>query len=282
LLARVQVNRLWQHAFGQGLVPTPENLGRSGEPPTHPELLEWLSSEFVRGGWHVKPLLKLLMTSTAYRQTSRPARSETADPEKIDPGNQLLGRMRLRRLEAEAIRDALLAVSGQLDATMGGPPILTRAFPDGRVIVDDKGLPNPTARGRRSVYLLFRRAYNLSLLTVFDQPTVAVSCPVRDASAVPLQSLTMLNDAFVAEQARSFADRVMEAGSSGETAIRAAFRRALARQPSSAEVAICARLLERQTALFRAMNRPAAEAERLALVQLCQTLLNTSEFLSVE
>jgi len=274
---------VWQHTFGQGLVPSPENFGRSGEAPTHPELLEWLSDEFIRSGWRVKPMLKLMMTSTAYRQTSRPERAGTVDPETIDPGNQLLWRMRLRQLEAEAIRDTLLAVSGQLDATMGGPPILTRSFPDGHVIVDDKALPTPSARGRRSVYLLFRRSYNLSLLTVFDQPTIAINCPGRDASAVPLQSLTMLNDAFVAEQARFFADRVIAtAGSSREPAIRAAFRRALARQPSPAEVTICARLLDRQAVLFRNAKHSPAEAERLALVQLCHTLLNTSEFLSVE
>jgi hypothetical protein len=279
LLARVMVNRLWQHVFGQGLVPTPENFGRSGEPPTHPELLEWLSNEFAQSGWRVKPMLKLLMTSTVYRQSSRP--SPAADPELADPGNRLLGRMRLRRLEAEAIRDALLAVSGRLDRAMGGPPVLVRPRPDGLVEVDAKAAP--ADQGRRSVYLLCRRSYNLSLLTVFDLPLVAHTCPCRDVSAVPLQSLAMLNDAFVAEQAHHFADRVEQAvGPTGERAIRTAFRLALARPPTAAETEICARLLERQAAAYREAGRPTGEAERLALVQLCQTLLNTSEFLYVE
>jgi hypothetical protein len=279
LLARVMVNRLWQHLFGQGLVPSPENFGRSGEPPTHPELLEWMASEFAQSGWRVKPMLKLLMTSTAYRQSSRS--SPAAGGEAADPGNRLLGRMRLRRLEAEAIRDALLAVSGRLDRTVGGPPVLVRPRPDGLVEVDSKAAP--PASGRRSVYLLSRRSYNLSLLTVFDQPLVAHNCPCRDVSAVPLQSLAMLNDAFVAEQARHFAERVEQAaGPTGERPIRTAFRLALARPPSAAETEICARLLERQAAAYREAGRPAAEAERLALVQLCQTLLNTSEFLYVE
>jgi hypothetical protein len=184
--------------------------------------------------------------------------------------------MRLRRLEAEAIRDSILAVSGRLDTRMGGPPVLLDAKPSGLVVI--KGTDSADV-DRPSVYLLCRRAYNLSLLTIFDQPLVAVNCPARDASAVPLQSLTMLNDPFIAEQARHFADRL---GCSGEAAIQAAFRRALARRPSAAEVEICARLLAREAALFRQAGRSLQEADRLALVQLCHTLLNTSEFLYVE
>jgi hypothetical protein len=279
LLARVMVNRLWQHLFGQGLVPTPENLGKSGEPPTHPELLEWLSVEFAHSGWRIKPMLKLLMTSTTYRQASI---GDHADAQTLDPTNRLLGRMRLRRLEAEAIRDALLAVGGQLDDTMGGPPVLLHALPDGLVVIDDKALARPAARGRRSVYLLARRAYNLSLLTVFDQPLVAVNCPCRDASAVPVQALTMLNDKAVAEHAQHFADRVARLGRSRDDMVRTAFRLALARPPTAAELRIGGELLDRQATLFRGANRPAAEASRLALVQLCHTLLNTSEFLYVE
>jgi hypothetical protein len=287
LLARVMVNRLWQHLFGRGLVPSPENFGQSGEPPTHPELLEYLAGEFARGGWRVKPMLKLLMTSTAYRQTSRSARpgalAPAADPAAVDPSNQLLWRQRLRRLEAEAIRDALLAVSGGLDPTMGGPPVLLRALPDGQVVIDEKALRRPADRGKRSVYLLNRRAYNLSLLTVFDQPLVAVNCPRRDASAVALQSLALLNGAFAGEQARHFADRVVRAaGASGEGAIRAAFRLALARQPTANEVRICSRLLDRGAAAFRAATPPPGNPDYLALVQMCHTLLNTSEFLYVE
>jgi hypothetical protein len=278
LLARVMVNRLWQHVFGEGLVPTPENFGRSGEAPTHPELLEWLSSEFVRTGWRVKPMLKLLMTSTAYRQTSR-----DTDAAKADPTNRLLWRMRLQRLDAEVIRDSVLAVSGQLNPAMGGPPVLLHADADGMVVIDPKALPDPAARWQRSVYLLTRRAYNLSLLTVFDEPLVAVNCPRRDFSAVPLQSLTMLNDAFLLEQARRFADRVAHtAAGSREEAIRTAYRLALTRQPTAAELAICSELLERQTKLYLGAKRPASDADRQALVHLCHTLLNTSEFLYAE
>jgi hypothetical protein len=286
LLARVMVNRLWQHLFGEGIVRSPENFGVSGEAPTHPELLEWLSSEFARTGWRVKPMLKLMMSSTAYRQAARlpqPRKASQADPQQVDPGNQLLWKMRLRRLEAEAIRDSILAVSGQLDTTIGGPPILSKAHADGRVVIDDKKLPTPTAANRRSVYLLFRRTFNVSLLSIFDQPLVSVNCPHRDTSAVPLQALAMLNDPFVTEQAAYFADRVARiAGPSREKAIRAAFRLALARPPNAVEHDVCARLLERQARLFREANMAAPQAERNALVQLCHTLLNTSEFLYVE
>jgi len=309
LLSRVMVNRLWQHLFGNGLVPTPENFGTSGEPPTHPELLEWLSSKFADGGWRIKPMLKLMMMSTAYRQSSHshetggtlvgrivnPAATDgltirptardglTTDPEKVDPGNKLLWKMRLRRLEAEAVRDALLAVSGRLDVTMGGPPVPIKWLSDGMVVLDKERLTAAGAADRRSVYLLFRRAYNLSFLSVFDQPLVAVNCTRRDTSAVPLQALAMLNDAFVAEQAVHFADRVKRlARASREDAIRIAFRLALARSPSAAEVDICSRLLEGQAAAFRTAKSSAADAEHKALVQMCHTLLNTSEFLYVE
>jgi hypothetical protein len=286
LLARVMVNRLWQHLYGEGIVPSPENFGLSGEPPSHPELLEWLASEFTRNGWRIKPMLKLMMTSTAYRQSSRlpsGAAATQADPQKVDPANKLLWRMRLRRLEAEAIRDGILAVSGQLNTTVGGPPILTKAHANGMVVIDDKKLPNPTAKNRRSVYLLFRRAFNPSFLGVFDQPQVSVNCTRRDASAVPLQALTMLNDPFVAEQAEHFASRVARlAGGSREKAFGNAFRLALARLPNAAEEEICSRLLERQAGIFREAKLPAAEVERKALAQLCHMLLNTSEFLYVE
>lgn len=290
LAARVLVNRIWQHLFGQGIVATPENFGTGGERPTHPELLDWLSVEFIEGGWRVKPLIRLMMTSSTYRQASRQVEASAGqadpasiDPASIDPDNRLLWRMRLRRLESEAIRDCILAVSGKLDPTMGGPPIYLDAQADGLVTVASGRLPSPTARWRRSVYLLARRAYNLSLLTVFDQPLVATTCQRRDASAVPLQSLTMLNDAFLFEQAEHLASRAaLLAGSSPAQQIDTAFRLALARPPDEEETAWCDELLERQSELYRADGRSAEEAAHQALVNLCHTLLNTSEFLYVE
>ncbi len=292
LVSRVFVNRLWQHLFGVGIVPTVENLGLSGLPPTHPELLEWLSADFVASGWRIKALLRTMLLSTAYRQASSPllagqatggAAAPGVDPAQADPGNELLWRMRLRRLESEVIRDCLLATSGQLDSTQGGPPVPIETLPDGRVVVAEAKLARPTDKFRRSVYLLFRRAYNVSLLTVFDQPLVTTTCPIRDTSAVALQSLTMMNDAFLAEQAEAFAKRVANVSqASGGDEIETAFRLATIRSPNEAEMAICRQLRERQMKLFLDQGASDADAGHKSLVQLCLTLLNANEFLYVQ
>jgi Protein of unknown function (DUF1553)/Protein of unknown function (DUF1549)/Planctomycete cytochrome C len=286
LTARVMVNRIWKHLFGQGLVPTADDFGSQGQPPTHPELFEWLSSELVEKGWRIKPLIRMMMTSTAYRQASRrtgPRASSSPDPESLDPGDELLWRMRLRRLESEVVRDAILSVSGSLNRAAGGPPVAIVARPDGRVEVAQDKLASPGDRYRRSIYLTSRRAYNLSVLTVFDQPLVATNCLRRAESAVPAQSLFMLNDAFVAEQAAQFARRVerLAAPSPGAT-IELAFRLALARRPVAAETATCRELLRRGEELFLKQGTSRSAAEHQALAQLCQTLLNTSEFLFAE
>ena len=202
------------------------------------------------------------------------------NPQSADPDNQLLWHARLRRLDSEAIRDAILAVSGKLDLTMGGPPVPQEARPDGMVVVSEKGAVGASAKYRRSVYLVTRRKYPLTLLRVFDQPTVATNCTRRDASAVPLQSLTMLNDPFVLEQAEHFADRVARvAGDDRDKQIDLAFRLALARRPGAAETRWCAEHLEKQAAIYRTANISTDQATRKALTSLCQTLLNTSEFL---
>ncbi|MBI2825928.1 MAG: DUF1553 domain-containing protein [Planctomycetia bacterium] len=287
LLARVMVNRVWQQLFGRSIVPTPDNFGAQGQPPTHPELLEWLSARFVEGGWRVKPLIKEMMLSTAYRQSSREdARAGgpgagAADPRAVDPGNELLWRMRLRRLDAEAVRDSILAASGRLNRAAGGPPVQIQARPDGMVVVAEDKLVDKADQWRRSIYLFARRAYNLTLLTVFDQPAVATNCLRRDTSAVPLQSLVMLNDAFVAEQAGHLAARI-EGGSvaSPDARIEALFRLALARRPTAAEVETCRGALAAQADLAAAAG--VAAANHHALVQLCHALFNTSEFLYAE
>jgi hypothetical protein len=281
LVARVIVNRIWQHLFGQGIVATADNFGRLGQPPTHPELLEWLSSEFLRSGWRIKPLIRLMMSSTAYRQAARG--TEAAPFRTVDPDNQLHWHARLRRLDSEVIRDAILAVSGKLDAAMGGPPVSQEARPDGMVIVSEKNQASPAAKYRRSVYMVMRRKYPLTLLRVFDQPIVATSCTHRDASAVPLQSLTMLNDPFVLQQAEHFAARVARmAGDVRDKQIELAFRLALARRANATEAKWCADYFDKQAAVYRAAKVSTDQAERKALTSLCHTLLNTSEFLYAE
>jgi hypothetical protein len=295
LVARVMVNRVWQQLFGRGIVPTADNFGAQGQAPTHPELLEWLGRQLVEGGWRVKPLVKQIVLSTAYRQASRrePC-SATADslagaaagarnPEIVDPANELLWRMRLRRLESEVVRDSILAVSGRLNPAMGGPPVPISAQADGMVVVARERLAHPADAWRRSVYLTTRRAYNLSLLTVFDQPLVATNCVRRDESAVPLQSLVMLNDAFVAEQAEQFARRIEQSGlQSRDQQIEMAFRLALVRGPNAQERATCSELVERQADAFLAAGAARDVADRQALGQLCHVLFNSSEFLYAE
>jgi mono/diheme cytochrome c family protein len=288
LVARVTVNRIWKQLFGQGIVPSADNFGAQGQPPTHADLLEWLSAELVESGWRIKPICRLLLTSTAYRQASRydraagPAAS-SRNPEAIDPGNDLLWRMRLRRLESEVVRDSMLAVSGDRNTSMGGPPVPISTRPDGLVEVASDRLSRPGDGYKRSIYLTTRRAYNPSLLTVFDQPLVATNCLRRATSAVPLQSLFLLNDSFAAEQAEHFARRVERAGARLDAdRIDLAFRLALVRRPTESERRTCRELLERQARLSLAAGASEEIASHQALLQLCLTLFNTSELLYAE
>jgi hypothetical protein len=286
LTARVFVNRAWQRYFGEGIVATSDNFGHLGARPTHPELLDWLATEFVHSGRSMKALHRLIVTSSVYRQASvfqpdTQAR-EGANPEAIDPGNQLLWRMRLRRLESEAIRDAVLHVSGCLDGTMGGPPVPIEPQADGMVVVPTKALPTPTTQWRRSLYLFARRNYNLTLLNVFDQPVMATNCTRRTPSAVPLQSLTLLNDAIMLEQADHFAARVTATADAPEKRIETAFRLAFARKPTPKEVASSTALLRKLAEHYAAEEKlPAPEAQRKALAKLCHMLLCANEFLYV-
>ncbi|MCL6502170.1 MAG: PSD1 and planctomycete cytochrome C domain-containing protein [Pirellulales bacterium] len=282
LMARVLVNRVWAALFGRGLVDTPDNFGRQGELPSHPELLEWLASDFIEQGWRLKHLLRTLLVSRAYRQEAIVRAGREPDPATVDPANRLLWRMPLRRLEAEAVRDCLLAASGRLNPAMGGPPVMTAAQPDGSVVVARDKLADPRDEFRRSIYLLTRRAYNLSLLTVFDQPQIATNCVARTASAVPLQSLTMLNDAFVCSRSEGVAERVEACAAEPAGQIAAAFRFILCRLPNADEQGWCARFLEEQAALYQASGAAPQAARHEALVQLCHALFNSSEFLYIE
>ena len=198
--------------------------------------------------------------------------------------------MRLKRLDSEAIRDSVLAAAGTIDLTMGGPPIMLEGKPDGMIVIAEKQLPTATAKWRRSVYLLARRAFQLSELAVFDQPVVATNCSERARSAVPLQSLALLNGAFLWEQAEKLAtqiektdplasDAVSAPADSAENRILLAFQRALVRRPSCEEIRQSVELLDVQSRLYRDKGLDADAAAHKALVHLCHTLLNTSEFL---
>lgn len=200
LTARVFVNRVWKHHFGDGLVRTLDNFGRAGDPPSHPELLDWLARRFVSDGWSVKSLHRLIVTSATYRQSS----SVSAKQLELDPENRLLSRFPLRRLDAEALYDSLLALADQLDARQFGPPDGITARPDGLVT-------SASASGarRRSIYVLQRRTQPLTLLADFDRPSMSPNCVARAESTVAPQALHLLNNALVHELSVAFAERVI-------------------------------------------------------------------------
>ncbi|QEH34431.1 Planctomycete cytochrome C [Aquisphaera giovannonii] len=268
LLARVIANRIWQGHFGAGLVATPENLGYSGSAPSHPELLEFLASELARSGWSAKALHRLILNSAAYRQSSRPD-ERTAE---VDPDNRLLGRFPLRRLDAETIRDAMLAVSGELDEPAGGPYVPTSPNDQGEVLVDEKA----EGAHRRSVFLQQRRTQVLSFLDVFDAPSIVTNCTRRSSTTMPLQSLSLLNSDFVAARARAFAGRLRrEAGEGPEARVQLAFLLVAGRPPTGEERAAASRFLADQPARYA--GRP--DAAESAWADFAQMLLGSNAFL---
>jgi hypothetical protein len=271
LLARVTANRLWQHHFGAGLVATPENLGYSGVPPSHPELLEWLAAELAQGGWRAKRWQRLVLTSAAYRQASAPR----AEAIRVDPDDRWLWRFPVRRLDAEAIRDAMLAASGGLDRRMGGPYVPTKVTETGEVVADEAA----GGARRRSVYLQQRRTQVLSVLDVFDAPSIVTNCTRRTTSTMPLQSLSLLNSGFVAARARELARRSRrEAGADPDARLAHVFHLAVGRGPDDAERAAARRFLESQPGRYPGRD----DASERAWDDLCQMILASNAFLYVE
>ena len=303
LVARVLVNRFWMHFFGRGLVSTPADFGTQGEPPSHPELLDWLADEFMRGGWKLKRLQRMIVTSRAYRQSAR----RREELEKVDPENRLLGRMSVRRLEAETIRDALLAVSGRLAFKMYGPPVPVMPDEVGQIVVgvdtrDSAGRPTgkfvPLGEEefRRSIYVQVRRTMPLGMLEPFDLPVMTPNCEQRASSTVAPQSLLMMNGALVVDQARAMADRVREkVGDEPVSQFKHAWLLAFSRPPTAAETEEGLAFLARQTAALESAasadskddqqaDAKAAEAQpaQIALAHLCHALLISNEFLYVD
>jgi hypothetical protein len=271
LFARVMVNRIWQHHFGVGLVATPNNLGRSGAPPSHPELLDFLATEFFRSGWSVKAMHRRILNSATYRQAS----AFRANADRVDPDNRLLWRFPLRRLDAEALRDAMLAVSGELDCRLGGPYVPTLRTGEGSVDVDKK---HAGAR-RRSIYLQQRRSQDVTLLELFDKPRMTPSCSARNTSTTPLQGLALLNSEFARARARAFAERLEREGGAddGQRLVRA-LRLAAGREPAAKETAAARRFLVTQRALYAKEN----DANQRAWTDLCQMILAGNLFLYIE
>lgn len=282
LTARVLVNRVWRHHFGAGIVRTLDNFGKTGDLPTHPELLDWLAREFVESGWSIKHLHRLLLTSTTYRQSS----VSTPDRERLDPDNKLLSRMPLRRLEAEVLRDNLLAVADRLDPTaFGKPDDVEQNAQTGLV-----STPGAGKRSRRTIYLLQRRTQVLTLLEDFDLPQMSPNCIDRPVSTVAPQALHLMNNRGVYELAEDFARRVRAvADTDVARQIEVAWQFAFGRVPTSEEQRLAAETLADLTKnwtekLSAAGNTPdaARQAADKGLTNLCHALFNSAEFLTID
>ncbi len=280
LTARVWVNRVWQYHFGAGIVRTPDNFGFTGEKPTHPELLDWLAAEFVQGGWKTKRLHKFIMMSATYRQSSlHPKQDEYA---KTDAGNRLWWRADRRRLDAEALRDSLLAAGGNLTLDKAGGPSFSPVIPadalEGLSTKSAAWKASPAAeQGRRSVYIFAKRGLLPPLLTTFDLPDTTLPNCQRDVTTVPTQALALLNNPFVHEQSAALAKRIGTKFGRKERVVRA-WRLALGRDPREAETKAALAHLEKQAERFA--TRPDATLD--ALASLCHVLLNTNEFMYVD
>jgi hypothetical protein len=258
LTARVYVNRLWQGHFGRGIVATPGDFGTRGAKPSHPELLDWLAGEFLRQGGSSRKLHRLIVTSATYRQSARASSAENA---KIDPNNVSWWRWQPRRLEAEAIRDSLLAVSGELDRRVGGPGT-----------TDEKSM-------RRSIYLFQKRHQPPAVQALFDGPNgVVESCPQRHVSTAPLQALYLLNNDFSVQRARALARRLVTlVGDDRGRQVEAAFVLAFGRPPDASDRAAAERFFKN----FPSGNPPQGEPAP-SLVHFCQALLNANEFVYLD
>ena len=253
LVARVAVNRFWQQLFGAGLVRTPGDFGVQGDPPTHPELLDWLASEWVRTGWDVKQLVRLMVTSQTYRQSS----DVTPQLLELDPANKLLARGPRLRLDGEVLRDQALAVSGLLEPAIGGPPVRPYqpsniweavAFSNSntKAYVQDHG----AALYRRSLYTFWKRTAPPPSMTTFDAPAREILCTGRGRSNTPLQALALMNDVQAFEAARAFAERLLALTSDDPQRLALAFRSVTAREPSAEERTLLAETLAMHRAHF--------------------------------
>ncbi len=261
LPARVMVNRLWHYHFGRGLVATPSDFGFNGAPPSHPELLDWLASAYVEGGWRLKPLHRLIVTSATYRQSSRLNEKAQA----IDRDNRLLWRMTPRRLEAEPIRDAILASSGKLDSRMGGPGYNVWEKNTNYVAIYKPRAELSGDAFRRMVYQFKPRSQGDPTFAAFDCPDAALAVPRRNVSTTALQALNLLNSEFVIRQAAFFAERLeKEVGSDPAPQAKLAFRLAFGRSPTQPELTAAVSLIKSHGA-----------------TALCRALYNANEFIYV-
>ncbi|HET6324009.1 MAG TPA: DUF1553 domain-containing protein, partial [Planctomycetaceae bacterium] len=264
LVARVIVNRLWQHHFGHGIVATPNDFGTRGERPSHPELLDWLAAELIRHNWQLKPIHRLILTSAAYRESGEADRAK----ESLDPLNRYFWRHEKRRLEGEVVRDALLACGNRLDERMFGPGSLDEA------------------QRRRSIYFTVKRSELVAMMQVFDAPEALSSMGDRPSTTIAPQALLLLNNANVRADARAFAARLLPAlDRSPAEAVRNGYRMALCRDPRPEELEDSITFIEQQRALHAADSKAAGgstHAREAALLDFCQVLMCLNEFVYVD
>jgi hypothetical protein len=266
LFARVMVNRIWQWHFGEGIVSTPSDFGRQGTRPSNPELLDWLAAEFMDRGFSVKQMHRLILTSDAYRRSGKAIDANN----RIDPENRYLWRMNRKRLEAEAVRDAMLSASGEINLQAGGPPVTVPLSDEEmlgmRSAAEWPVNSDPADYNRRSVYLFVKRSFQLPMLEIFDAPEPTLSCERRDESTVAPQALALMNSAAAMEQASAFAASLRKDHGDNRAAwVDAAWLRALGRVPGDAERAQALEFLGGQ-----------------GLDRLCLLLFNLNEFIYVD
>jgi len=314
LASRVITNRIWQHHFGEGISRTPSDFGTAGDNPSHPDLLDWLATELVRGDWRLKHLHRIIVNSATYRQASRPAGSHcrsTLDRSRDkdlacwtksverDPSNLGLSHFPRRRLSGEAIRDAMIAASGSLNSSSGGPGVMPPLPPElVKTLLKDQWQvnPNEAEHYRRSIYVFARRNLRYPIFDAFDRPDANASCPRRSRSTTAPQSLLLLNSEFSLDAARRLAGAVLaEHGNLTDVAIIDAVRRAFCREPCQREVAVIRGFINEQAELLRGESRrtkhlalpipcPAGiePTQAAALTDLCLALFNANEFLYLD
>ena len=297
LTARVFVNRIWQHHFGQGIVDTPGDFGLNGESPSHPELLDWLAADFVKHGWDQKRLHRMILTSTVYQQSAK----RTPELDAIDPENRLLARANLKRLEAEAVRDFILATTGDLNLEAGGPSIPVTTNAEGKVVIGVTKIRHGLAAGvrgqneaafRRSAFIESNRSLPLNMLATFDLPEMKPNCDRRRSTTVATQSLWFLNDDQIIGLTGGLADRLFTNNPiKADQRLDALFRKLFATAPTDEEKRYLSSFLGRQEELFRAdpnaewqkkiKAQPDAPARR-ALAALAQVLMASNRFLYID
>jgi len=291
LVARVIVNRIWMHHFGSGLVASAGDFGVLGQRPTHPELLDWLADEFVRSGWRVKWLHRLILDSWVFRQLSR----RTLELDRVDPDNLLLGRMSIRRLESEALRDAILAISGSMNSGMYGQPVSVMEDAVGQIVLGKENLdgerkPTKTIdlegeQFRRSLYVQVRRTRPLGVLETFDVPVMTPNCSKRPSSNVAPQSLMLMNSDFVVEYSERLAERVeTEAGPDRRSQVLRAWQLAYGVDPDPDVIGDLVSFVERQSEAFGkvATKNDETTPPQRAMASFCQALLSANRFLYVD